>query len=210
VTQTPFAAQLVHEQLRDAILRGELRPNVRLVEEEIAADLQVSRTPVREALLALTQEGLVVRSRGWLVRDHPPEDMLRIIEARAAVEGAAAGLAAARIDDAGLARLRELADAMEHADVDRPSMNTLNRQFHAVITEAAGNVLLSQFAQRTAISYWSFSLSVARPAADVEIVNAQHREIIAALEAHDTSRAEHLVRAHVDRTRTVLAAALGL
>jgi DNA-binding GntR family transcriptional regulator len=207
---SPFAAQLVHERLRDAILSGELRPNVRLVEEDLAASLEVSRTPVREALLALTQEGLVVRSRGWLVRDHQPEEILRVIEARAVVEGAAAGLAASRIRAADLTRLRELASAMEGGTEDRPALNALNREFHAVITDAAGNALLSQFAQRTAISYWNFTLSLVQPTGDDGIVNEQHREIIARLEAGDSAGSELRVREHVDRTRAVLAEALGI
>ncbi|KAA9165613.1 GntR family transcriptional regulator [Amycolatopsis acidicola] len=207
---TPFAAQLVHERLRDEILRGELRPNERLVEEEVAARLEVSRTPVREALLALTQEGLIVRSRGWLVRDHAPQEILRILEARAAIEGSAAALAAVRIDPAGLGRLKELAGEMERTTSNRPALNQLNRQFHGAITEAADNVLLAQFSQRTHISHWNFSLSMVQPFGDDEVVNAEHRSIIDALEAHDADRAEHIVREHIARTRRILAAALGL
>jgi DNA-binding GntR family transcriptional regulator len=203
-----LTAQFVHERLRDAILRGDLRPNMRLVEEELAASLQVSRTPVREALLALAQEGLVVRARGWSVRDHGPEEILRILEARAAVEGAAAGLAAQRIDDAGLTRLKELATQMERADQSRQVLNQLNREFHAVITEAAGNALLTQFSQRTHISHWTFSIPMMAPPGDDDVVNAEHRAIIESLESRAAGRAEQTVRSHIERSRALVAAAL--
>lgn len=62
-------ADAVYEQLRGAISRADLPPNQRLVEGEIAGRLQVSRTPVREALVRLEQEGLVVRDHGWIVKD---------------------------------------------------------------------------------------------------------------------------------------------
>jgi DNA-binding GntR family transcriptional regulator len=173
--------------------------------------LEVSRTPVREALLALAQDGLVVRARGWSVRDHGPEEILRILEARAAVEGAAAGLAAQRIDDAGLARLKGLATEMERADQSRQILNQLNREFHAVITEAAGNALLVQFSKRTHISHWNFSIpmiSPISPPGDDEVVNAEHRAIIEHLEAREADRAAQTVRTHIERSRAIVAASL--
>ena len=62
----------VYARLREAIVSAELRPNGRLVESELAVRLDVSRTPVREALLRLEQEGFVRRERGWVVRENEP------------------------------------------------------------------------------------------------------------------------------------------
>ncbi|TQL47745.1 DNA-binding GntR family transcriptional regulator [Homoserinimonas aerilata] len=204
------AADSVHERIRDSILSGELRPNARLVEGDLAAWLGVSRTPVREALLRLTQEGLVARSRGWIVREHPPEEFLRILEARAATEGGAAALAARNITEAELAELRELLDGMEHPDASRTQVNELNKRFHQLVTEASRNYLLVQFAQRTRISYWNFTLSSLYTPEDTATVNAQHREIVERLAAGDAEGSERAVRAHIERTRAVLGAALGL
>jgi len=201
---TQFAADDAYERLRDAILNGDIRPNRRLVEEELAAWLEISRTPVREALLRLAQEGLVTRSRGWLVRDHAPDEILRIVEARAAVEGAAARLAAARIAGDDIDRLVHIADAIDQPETTRPRLNELNKAFHGIITAASGNFLLVQFAQRTNISYWAFSMTTLLSAQDSAAANAQHRRIIAALAEGDGAMAELLVREHVARTHRVL------
>lgn len=204
------AADTVHERLRDAILSGELRPNMRLVEEEIGSWLTVSRTPVREALLRLTQEGLVQRSRGWVVREHAPEEFLRILEARAAIEGAAAALAAEHISADEIVELHEIVDLIDHPGASRTELNDLNKRFHTIVTAASRNYLLEQFAQRTRISYWNFTIQNLVSAGDNKIANDQHREIISRLEAGDAEGSERIVRAHVDRTRVVLAEALNL
>jgi DNA-binding GntR family transcriptional regulator len=203
-----FAADKAYQQLRDAILDGDISPNRRLVEEELAASLEVSRTPVREALLRLAQEGLVTRVRGWVVRDHSLEEALRIVEARAAVESAAARLAAAQISDADLERLVSIADAIDQPGSTMKELNRLNRQFHALITGACGNPLLVQFAQRTNISHWSLSASWLMSAKDAAEVNAEHRQMIEALTQRDGVVLEALVRAHIGRTQTILAQAI--
>ena len=120
---TEFMADVVHERLREAILSAQFRPNHRLVEEELADWLKVSRTPVREALLRLRQEGLVEQRRGWIVRDHAPEEMLEIIEARAGIEAHAAYLAAGRLKQDDFARLDELIELMEEPGTSRIRLN---------------------------------------------------------------------------------------
>ncbi|MFT4028646.1 MAG: GntR family transcriptional regulator [Protaetiibacter sp.] len=207
---TDSVADLVHERLRDAILSAELRPNYRLVEEDLAAWLQVSRTPVREALLRLRQEGLVVRAKGWLVRDHAPKEILQIIQARAAIESATAHLAAQCITTEDLARLEELVDRMEDPGSSRVEINELNNRFHAIITDASGNFLLTQFHRRTKINYWNYNTPVVFTPADDELVNREHRELIAALRAGDSELSERIAREHVGHTARILSAAFGI
>ncbi|MEV6300266.1 GntR family transcriptional regulator [Actinoplanes sp. NPDC051861] len=202
----PFAADKAYEQLRDAILDGDIAPNRRLVEEELAARLEVSRTPVREALLRLAQEGLVTRVRGWVVRDHTPEEALRIVEARAAVESAAARLAAEHITEADLDQLATIADAIDRQGATVKELNRLNRQFHGLITAACGNPLLVQFAQRTNISHWSLSATWLMSPRDAAEANAEHRQMIEALARRDGAAVEALVRTHIGRTQAILAA----
>src|SRR5579864_7454244 len=93
----------VYERLREAIVTGRARPNERLIEAELADRLQVSRTPIREGLQRLAAEGLVVtRRRGWVVLEHTSAEIREIYEARAALEGYCARLAAERATEAQL------------------------------------------------------------------------------------------------------------
>ena len=85
----------LYAQLQRAIVQGQLRPNQRLIEAELAETLDVSRTPVREALQRLAFDGLVSRHRrGWVVREHGVDEIKDIYACRAALEGYAARLAA--------------------------------------------------------------------------------------------------------------------
>ncbi|MGC3993176.1 MAG: GntR family transcriptional regulator [Propionicimonas sp.] len=203
------AAEHVHQQLRDGILSGQYRPNQRLVEEEVAARLSVSRTPVREALLRLRHEGLVQQNRGWLVRDHAPEEILEYLEARAEVEAAAARLAASRITPAQLTGLEELLAHME-GEPNRRLFNELNSAFHDRVTEAGGNRVLAGFARSSKINYWTFSRPVVFTAAQDALVDSEHDELLAALRAGDEDAAERIARAHVRHTAAIIADALGL
>src|SRR5436190_22723903 len=95
--KTGSLTEAIYEQLRSEIVRGQLRPNERLVEAEIAERLQVSRTPVRESLQRLAADGLVVsRRRGWVVYEHTIDQIRDIYETRIALEGYATRLAAER------------------------------------------------------------------------------------------------------------------
>lgn len=194
----------VHNRLRDAILSAELRPNRRLVEDELAVWLNVSRTPVREALLRLEQEGLVDHSHGWVVREYQPAEIQSRLECRLAIEGYAARLASTRRTEAHLARLRELAGQMMARGLTRYEFNGLNDSFHRVITEAAGNPTLISLHAQTKMNYWDLSVPVIFSAEEDRMVAAQHRELIAALESGDGDEAERIAREHVRLTINVV------
>ncbi|GLI27596.1 GntR family transcriptional regulator [Agromyces rhizosphaerae] len=204
------SGESVHERLRDAILTAHFRPGSRLVEGDIAEWLEVSRTPVREALLALREEGLVIRSKGWIVRDHAPAEILRIVEARASIEGAVAYIAAGRISEEQLAALEALAARMVEPGISRRLANELNNEFHDLITEAADNALLAKFHRQTRINYWNFNTPVIFTPDDDARVAHDHEELIAALRGGEAERAERIARAHVGHTASILAQAFGL
>lgn len=204
------AADQVHAHLRDAILSGQMRPNHRLVEVDLAAELGVSRTPVREALLRLRHEGLVVRTKGWVVRDHDPAEVLEYLEARAALESMTAGLAAIRITEAQLDELRSVLAAMSEPDRSRRDINSLNSRFHALITEAAGNAVLTTFARATDINYWTFTTPIVFTEADDKRVEDEHTQLLDALVRRDREAAERVALVHVQRTAEIIARSLGL
>lgn len=203
-------ADVVYAKLRDGILGGTYRPGRRLVETDLAGKLEVSRTPVREALVRLRQDGLVAQRNGWLVRDHEPFEILQIIEARASAESSAAFLAAGRITDEQLADLEDLLSKMSDPLLSRAKINELNYEFHSTITMASRNPLVTQFALRTQINYWDFNRPVMFTAADDELVERQHRELLEALRNGDAEAAQRIAREHVGLTHRIISSALGL
>lgn len=203
-------ADTVYQRLRESILSAVYRPNHRLVETEIADELAVSRTPVREALVRLRHEGLVVQRKGWTVRDHEPAEIMELIEARASVEAAAAYLAARHLTADQLSGLQDLAARMEDPSLPRAKVNDLNNEFHDQITAGSGNALLVQFSRRTQINYWNFNQPVVFTQADDAQVNAQHRELLGALHRGDSEAAERVARLHVNLTARIIGSALGL
>jgi DNA-binding GntR family transcriptional regulator len=138
----------IAEQIKRRIVTGQLEPGQKLVEKELAAACNVSRTPLREALARLVNEGLAVSVpyRGIFVRRVSLRQVRDIYEVRIAIEGLAAMFAAERSKKADLNRLGKLLVAMdaERAGDDADELKLLNERFHRGIAEASGNLLLVQ------------------------------------------------------------------
>jgi len=143
--------QVVTDALRKAILSKQLRPGERLVEEQLAADLGVSRNPVREALRVLESEGLVEISprRGASVTSVSEEEAQEIVEVRAALEGLCARLAARRCTPAMKAEIKEVLDRGERAAAvnDAPALAGIHSECHALMARAGHNRHLAGFVQ---------------------------------------------------------------
>lgn len=203
-------AETVYARLRSAILSAELRPNKRLVEDELADWLKVSRTPIREALFLLEKEGLVERDRGWVVREHNSAEIRERLECRMAIEGYAARLAAARRSEDDLHELESLADVMEQPGISRLELNRLNDEFHKILIRAADNSSLLNLHSQTKVNYWNLNIPVIfGPEADKKD-NEHHRILIEALAARDGDRAETVVRDHIQLTIDIVLASLGM
>lgn len=142
-------SDMVTEILREAILDGVLKPHVWLREEELAQELAVSRTPVREALRRLAVEGLVTINahQGAVVESLTLEDVLEIYVVRENLEGLAARLAAKHRSKESLEQLDEVLLEMQEAAAanDAASLAKLNIRFHKIIRLSAGNRYLDHF-----------------------------------------------------------------
>ncbi|PZN12394.1 MAG: GntR family transcriptional regulator [Bacillota bacterium] len=186
--------------LRDAILSGQLPPGTRLVEVELAAQLGVSRTPVREALKRLAAERLVRESRGgrYEVVRLKPKEVEEVYQCRMALEGMAARLAAERAsgpDPELEANLESMSAAYGRGDL--AAVRDLNIRFHQRILELSGNGTLSELARQ--IDSWIVLVRYLGVLAheNPAYVLDQHREIAGAIAAGDGERAERLMRAHI-------------
>lgn len=204
--------------LRQAIVEGRYRPGDRLVEQRIAADLNLSRTPIREALRTLEAEGLVVIAvnRGAMVR---PIDLAQIddlYELRARLESFAAFRAVGRVDAEHLDRMDEAIESFDrHADRAAAgdadalrAVNDANARFHGAVLEAARHERLAVLLRRATDVPLVFQAFRHFDRAAMERSNLFHRLIRAAVAGDDAHRAEALMSEHIYQGRDVLLAQL--
>lgn len=146
--KSPSLVQRVREQLEDDIVEGRLRPGVQLYIEDIAAQFQVSRTPVREALQQLEASGLVevLPKRGTYVAAVSVSTLIEMFEVMAELEAMCARLAARRADDAMRTDLAlAMRECEQQAQEGRPNdYYHANERFHQLVYQASGNHYLSQ------------------------------------------------------------------
>lgn len=206
---TDLIADEVRAKLRSMILAAELKPGQRLVEDDLCEWLGVGRTPVREALLLLQGEGYLVRERGWVVLSVDRLKVHAIFESRAAIEGAAARLAARRITPATCKRLMAMVESMEpHHSLTRIELNRINTKFHDLILETADNSVLAGFHERAQFYYWMLRVPIMFNDREVQAANDQHRRIVQALVEGDEDAADRAAREHVEATMRIIESAM--
>jgi DNA-binding GntR family transcriptional regulator len=205
---TRNAAVAATELIREAIVAGRIAPGERLKEEELARELGISRTPVREALLILQAEGLVdaAPNRGATVRAHTAEDLEDLYSLRALLEGFAARRAALRIAEDSIAMLCESCERFEALEVEDDLRDLVreNLFFHNTILSAAGSVRLAEMVRKV-IELPLVYKSYIWYSPDQKRISAHyHRQITTALEARDSERAELIMKEHVYEARDLL------
>lgn len=219
----------VVDYIRSKILTGEYGPEGRLVEEQIAGELGVSRTPVRQALTIIEAEGLVeiFPNRGAIVASFSFDEVWSVYDLRAVLEGLAARRATESIGEAELEKLRGLASEMEQLDRELREANTApgrlsddvhkerirclvnaNQDFHQTIVAASRNRRLEKLMRRTVqLPMVLKAFSWYRPA-ERAVINHQHRKVLRALESGDAQRAELVMTEHIYEGRDVILRAL--
>jgi DNA-binding GntR family transcriptional regulator len=171
---------------------------IRLDERQLSQDLGVSRTPIREAMTVLEQEGFVrsVPRRGIYVVKKTKREVIEIITVWAAIESLAARLATARATDAELAALRTLAEFEGDPAEHLTEYSQANMEFHRTIIGLGGCELMTSLTDNLFIhmrAIRAVTMSQDNRAARSVV---DHLDIVAALEARDADRAERLVREH--------------
>ncbi|MGW6399230.1 GntR family transcriptional regulator [Streptomyces sp. NPDC055134] len=198
-------SERVTRQLRDDILDGVRKPGSKLVERELAAQIGVSRVPVRDALRVLVAEGLVTpRPRTWaVVREFTPTDIADLNEVREALEVMTFRLAAQRRDRAGLEQLRTKLDeeltAARAGDAVRARRAAAD--FHETVTSMAANELLSEL-EVTLRSRMRWLLGQHD---DLLAMALEHEALYGAVEDRNVALVEELVVEHLESSRRAIA-----
>ena len=196
----------LYEQLREEIIAGELVPGAPLPETSLARQYQVSRTPVREALLQLQSDGLVVRIGKGIsvsVAAPSPEEVLSIYEVRISLEGAAARFAAERRTDLDLRRLAMSHRVMsEQSTSGRANSAEPDVEFHRNCWAAGHNATLTEMLQRVRDRLPRHRGMSLVSSARWQTILQEHAELLAAISDRDPGAAEEIARRHVTAART--------
>jgi DNA-binding GntR family transcriptional regulator len=206
-SKAPRYRETIYAAVKEAILSGQLIPNQPLVEEQLAATLNVSRTPVREALALLEHEGFISPSngRGLYVRAVTHKEFMEMFIANEAVEPYLARRAAILATPTQLAAIEEAIDKAKACSLQMDTAGFLrtSRDFHRLVGEAAGNRPLAEFVvkneERTDMYLINYGKVVKqeRMAASIN----EHRAILSALQERDPEAAERLVIYHAQSLR---------
>ena len=193
--------EIVYEELKRQIMVGEIAPGTRMMEVELAEEMGVSRTPVREAIRKLEKEGLVTIEprRGAYASDISAKDMVDILEVRQDLEGMAAGIAAQKITDEGRIELENIArkykDSVDREDIEEIIKN--DEAFHKYIVSLSGNKTLIKMVSQVQelalrfryIYYEDFSRFKNQP--------SEHQAIVDAIAGGDVAGARKYAEEHL-------------
>jgi len=213
IVQQHSLASLVLRELERRILGGEFACGTKLNEAELAAELGVSRGPIREAFRALEQSGLVTteKNRGVFVRQVSIEEANEIYEVRAALEGMIGRLAARRITPDQVAKIRAVVKQMHAVSRtrDAAAYYPLNVEFHELLAEAAGNRTLIANYRRVVNELNLYRReTLERSSENIPASTRDHEAIVEAVARGDEALAERLLHEHVITSRERLHRAL--
>lgn len=212
----PLRSQTVADRLRDEIMRGVFAPDERLQEVELAERMGVSRTPIREALSVLSQEGLLVYApnRGYRMRRFSRDYIMQAFRVRMTLEGLGARLAAERGVDAEsrqpFERELQLGDTLlllaGTPEFDDSAWRDMNRTFHMAVHEHAHNTVLMQAARLAGSVPVVFGGAfVWYSPEDFRRTHAQHHRIFDAIEKRQPERADYLMQEHIYEGSEIIA-----
>jgi DNA-binding GntR family transcriptional regulator len=195
----------LYHQLLEEVLEGDLRPGEILVETALGKRFGVSRTPIREALRMLEQDGVLERvNRGMRVRQTSSEEVLEIYGVRTILEAAAARDAATRRTDYDIATLDRIFGNMAEAKSATPhEMAAINRSFHRAIWQAADNRTLADLLERLAVHLRRYPATTYLRAGRWEEALEEHRQILDAIRDKNPDAAGEMAERHMRAARDV-------
>jgi DNA-binding GntR family transcriptional regulator len=191
------------ETIRDAILKGSLRPGERVSEPELAERFGISRTPIREAFRQLESEGYleVIPRKGAVVASLSERDVIEFYAIKSILEGHAARIAAERMTERDLERLETINAKLQEiaAGGDIKGFFRVHNEFHELFIKASGNDKLIELINQLVLKFNRLRLASLAQPGRMDISVQEHRKIIEAFRRHDGEQADSLVR----RTATI-------
>ena len=192
---------VVFNTLRQAILTGELKPGERLLEIHLADKLGVSRTPVREAIRQLEQEGLVIMMprKGAQVAHITEKSMSDVLEVRSVLDELAAALACERITDSEIEALENACKDFEEAVAsgDIRMITATDVKFHDIIFAASRNLRLTQIVNNLAEQMYRYRFEYIKDSSGWQSLITEHRMITDAISKRDVATATKALHIHV-------------
>lgn len=194
--------EIVFETLREAIISGMLKPGERLMEIQLAEELGVSRTPVREAIRKLELEGFLVMipRKGAYVAGISMKDIADVFEIRAAMEGLAAGLAAERITEEELEQLErhlvKIAECIDANDIN--GLVDADTDFHDTLYKACRNERLVQIVSNLREQIQRFRTTSLSSPGRMKYALEEHKTIVEAVSERNIELARALATEHIE------------
>ena len=200
---------VVFNTLRQAILRGELKPGERLMEVQLANKLGVSRTPIREAIRKLELEGLVlmIPRKGAEVADITEKSLMDVLEVRKALEELAVQLCCDKITGKEIEELHRAADDFRRilkTSDDVTEIAEADGRFHDIIYLATGNQKLIQIMNNLREQMYRYRVECIKRKESHPILIAEHEEIIRRIENKEKKEAADIVCRHIDNQAEVV------
>lgn len=206
--------EIVFEALREAIINGTLKPGERLMEIQLAEEMGVSRTPVREAIRKLELEGFLVMipRKGAYVAGLSMKDIADVFEIRGALEGLAAGLAAERITEEEMEELERLLVKIGEC-IQSDDLNAVIEQdteFHDVLYKATRNEKLGLIISNLREQIQRYRTASLSSPGRTKIALEEHKQIVEALSERDVEKAQRLAREHIENAENSMLAILDI
>lgn len=193
--------EMIYETLRGEILRGEIRSGERLIEERIANRIGASRTPVREALQRIEQEGLISKlpKGGFEVNRLTPRDIEEIFGIRSVLESYAAYLATGRMTKEALSKLDRVIEDQETClnTGDLDTFIALNTEFHEIIYKASGSRKLHEMILNLRDYLYRYRRMILNIEGMPELSLKDHKKMLALMRQGKAKQVEPLVRRHI-------------
>ena len=192
---------VVFNTLREAILKGDLKPGERLMELQLASKLGVSRTPIREAIRMLEQEGLAVTTprKGAEVAKMTLKDMEDVLEIREALDELAVRIACQKISDEQLKQLEDMKELFEKSTQtgNVKKIAEADVTFHDVIYEATGNPKLVTLLNNLREQVYRYRVEYIKDPKNYPTLIAEHEAILESLKNRDVKNAVEAMHVHV-------------